>query len=149
MNIETEVTIQAPKEKIWQVITDIENATQRISAIEKIEILERPPEGLVGLKWRETRTLFGKSATEVMWITDAIENESYKTRAESHGAVYLTDMSITEHDGSAKLRMKFGSEPQSLGAKIMSVTMGYLFKNATKKALKQDLDDIKAAVENG
>lgn len=46
---------------------------------------ENTASGLVGLKWRETRMLFGKEATAEKWITDAVENECYKTRAESDG----------------------------------------------------------------
>jgi uncharacterized membrane protein len=147
MVLKAQVTIQGSKEKIWQLITDIEGSPNTINGIEKIEILEKPKDGLVGLKWRETRTLFGKTATEIMWITEAIKNESYKTRAESHGAVYITNFTISERDGEAILAMGFNATPQSFGAKILSATMGFLFKKATKKALMQDLNDIKAAVE--
>ena len=147
MNIEVQVTIQGSKEEVWRVITDIENSPGTISGIKEIEILEKPEDGLVGLKWKETRTLFGKTATEVMWITDVNEYESYKTRAESHGAVYITSLNLSEQDDNTLLTMTFGGEAQTLGAKLMSATMGRLFKNATKKALIQDLNDIKAAVE--
>ena len=149
MNLKTQVEIQGSKEKIWGVISDIENASNTITGIEKIEILEKPKDDLVGLKWRETRTLFGKTATEIMWITDAVKNESYKTRAESHGAVYITNLFISEQDGKTSLTMDFSSKAQNFGAKFLSAAMGFMFKNATKKALQQDLNDIKAAVEKG
>ena len=99
MQIRVRVPIEGSVEEIWKVITDIENSASRVSAIEEIEILEKPPSGLLGLKWRETRTMFGKSATEVMWITDARENEFYDVRAESHGTVYQSRLSITKEDG--------------------------------------------------
>ena len=85
MIAEQQVTISAPKQAVWKVITALENGAETISGIEQIEILEQPENGLVGLKWRETRTLFGKTATEIMWITDAVDNDFYTTRAESHG----------------------------------------------------------------
>jgi hypothetical protein len=44
-------------------MTDIENASKIISGIDKIEVVEKPTHGLVGLRWRETRMLFGKPAT--------------------------------------------------------------------------------------
>ncbi len=69
MKLKVEITINGTKEQIWKVITDIEGSVETISAIEKIEILEQPESGVLGLKWEETRTMFGKSATEVMWIT--------------------------------------------------------------------------------
>jgi len=147
MIMKVQVSINGAREKVWPVITNIENAHKTISGIEKIEVLEKPAEGLVGLKWRETRTLFGKTATEVMWITDARENESYSTRAESHGSVYKTNLALSEQGQNTQLTMEFEGVPQTFAAKLMSATMGIFFKGATKKALMQDLVDIKTAVE--
>ena len=147
MALEVEVTIEGPKEDVWNVITDIENAPDAITGIEKIEILEKPSDGLVGLKWQETRTLFGRTATEIMWITDAVENEMYKTRAESHGAVYITSLVVSNQDAKTRLTMEFDAAPQTLSAKVMAAITSIFFKKATKKALMQDLIDIKAAVE--
>jgi hypothetical protein len=147
MNLSVDIDINGSAGKTWQVISNIENATDNISGIEEIEILEKPQNGLVGLKWRETRTLFGKTATEVMWITDAVENEYYKTRAESHGSVYVSKLMISETNGQTRLTMDFGAKAQTFVAKILYVLMGFLFNGATIKALKKDLDDIKIAVE--
>jgi hypothetical protein len=147
MLVEVQVTINGSRTAIWAAITDIENAPETISGIEKVEVLEKPANGLVGLKWRETRMLFGKPATADKWITDVAENEFYKTRAESDGFVFLSTMSISEGGGGLTLASAHDSRPQSIGAKIMSVPMGLLFKGVAKKALLQDLNDIKSAVE--
>jgi uncharacterized membrane protein len=147
MNVEAQVTINAPKEAIWAVVTNIENATQNISSIEKIEVLEKPASGIVGIKWRETRKIFGKTATEVMWITDAVENESYKTRAESHGTVYVCRFTIANQNGSNTLTMTHNSQPLSFMAKMMMGTLGFMFKGTMRKMILKDLNDIKAAVE--
>lgn len=148
MNIKVQVPVSASKEVIWKIITDIENAAQTVSGIDKVEVLEKPSDGFIGLKWMETRTLFGKTATETMWITEAKNNEFYNTRAESHGSVYLTTVSITESEGTVFLNMEFKGEAKTFGAKIMSFIFGPMIKNATKKALLQDLMDIKKAAEN-
>ncbi|MBC8335249.1 MAG: SRPBCC family protein [Anaerolineales bacterium] len=148
MKIESNICIDDTKEQIWKVITDIENSVNTIEAIEKIEILERPASGLLGLKWRETRIMFGKSATEVMWITDSAENEYYQTRAESHGAVYISRLQIETQGGETCLRMLFEGEPQGTFAKIMAAATSFIFKGATQKALDEDLRNIKASVEN-
>lgn len=147
MTITVEVPIQGSHAAIWKIITDIENSVDNISGIENIEIHHHPGEKLVGLKWTETRTLFGKTATETMWITEAEKNQYYKTRAESHGSIYTTIMRIVEGKEQNLLRMEFTGQPQSLGAKIMAGMLMPFFKNATKKALYQDLVDIKKAVE--
>ncbi len=147
MTISVEIPIQGSKEEIWKIIADIENSVTNISGIEKVEIHHHPGESLVGLKWTETRTLFGKTATETMWITEAEKNQYYQTRAESHGSIYITVMRIVENNEGTLLSMEFTGKPQSLGAKIMAGMLMPFFKNATKKALYQDLLDIKKAVE--
>ena len=148
MLVDVQLAIKGSKAAVWAAITDIENAAQFISGIESIEILEKPASGLVGLKWRETRMLFGKPASADKWITEAVENEFYKTRAESDGFVFLSTMSISERPGDGViLSSVHDSQPQSIGAKLMSMPMGLLFKGVAKKALLQDLNDIKTAVE--
>lgn len=147
MEFKTEIQINANKEKVWSVMSDIENAKDNIDAIQSIEILEKPTDGMVGLKWKETRTLFGKEATEVMWITEAAENQYYQTRAESHGAIYISRLWIEDNEQGSRLNMSFNGTPVTFGAKLMSAVMGWMFKNATVKALKKDLENIKTVAE--
>src|SRR3954470_311342 len=147
MIVEAQVPINGSKAAIWAAITNIENASEIISGIENIEVLEKPANGLVGLKWRETRMLFGKPATADKWITEAAENEFYKTRAESDGFVFLTTKRISENGGGMTLAESHECRPQTIVAKVMSIPMRVLFKGVVKKALLQDLNDIKSAVE--
>jgi hypothetical protein len=147
MIVEVQVTINGSKTAIWNAMTDFEHASEIIRGIDKIEILDKPANGLIGLKWRETRMLFGKPATADKWITEAAENKFYKTRAESDGFIFLSTMSISENRGGATLTSVHDSQPQSIGAKLMSIPMSLLFKGVAKKALLQDLVDIKAVVE--
>src|SRR5947208_14449253 len=128
MLVEVNVTIKGSRAATWAAVTDIENASKTISGIDKIEVLEKPASGLVGLKWRETRMLFGKPATVEKWITDAAENEFYKTRAEEDGFVFLTTKSISESNGGMTLAESHESKPQSIVKKLMSVPMLFLFK---------------------
>ena|SRR5207244_4090187 len=145
MIVEAQVTINGSKAAIWAAITNIENASETISGIENIEVVEKPANGLVGLKWRETRMLFGKPTGVDKWITDAAENEFYKTRAEDGGFVFLTTMSISESTGMT-LTSSHETKPQGIVARLKSTPM-FLFKGMIRKAILQDLNDIKAAVE--
>ncbi|NOT09859.1 MAG: SRPBCC family protein [Gemmatimonadales bacterium] len=147
MQITTSVIIQAPKEAVWKAVTDIENAAKRISAIESVEVLEKPERGMVGFKWKETRTMMGKTATEIMWVTEAVELEFYRTRAESHGAIYICGIELKESGGATELTMRFDGQPVTLFAKVFWACLGFMFVGATKKALNKDLQDIKAYVE--
>lgn len=141
------MTIQAPKAAVWDVVTDFENAADRISAIEELEVLERPESGLEGFKWKESRTMFGKTAEETMWITEAVENSHYKTRAESHGCIYRSTISVAGEGESTVLKMDFSGEATSFMGKIMSGLMGWVFKGSMRKAMLQDLTDLKGVIE--
>lgn len=147
MTLSTRISVNASPKTLWAIISDIEHATERISGIEKVEVLEKPESGLAGLKWRETRSMFGKQAVETMWITEAEENHYYQTRAENHGMVYISRMFITKENGQTFVGMSFEGKPQTFGARIMGALMMPFFKKATKKALLQDLQDIKKAAE--
>ena len=147
MIVEVQVTINGPKAAVWAAITNIENASKFMSGIQNIEVVEKPATGLVGLRWRETRMLFGKPATAEKWITEAAENEYYKTRAEDNGFVFLSTIRISESNGGIMLTSCHESKPQGIVARLMLIPMGLLFKGVAKKALLQDLIDIKSTVE--
>ena len=148
MIVEAQVTVNGSKAAIWAAITNIENASKIISGILNIEVLEKPANGLVGLKWRETRMLFGKPATVEKWITDAAENVFYTTKAEDGGFMFLTTMRISESgNGSVILTSSHDSQPQTIGARLMSIPMGLFFRGVIRKAILQDINDIKSKVE--
>jgi uncharacterized membrane protein len=149
MVVEAQVTINAPRADVWAAITDIEHAADFISGIEGIEVLDKPARGLVGLRWRETRMLFGKPWTAEKWITHAVEHESFSTRAEEQGFAYLSTMRMAQGSDGITLTSVHVSEPHGIVAKVLAIHMGVLFKGVAKKALLQDLHDIKAAVERG
>lgn len=142
------IEIAAPPEAVWRIVSDFENASKTVRAIEKVEVMERPASGLVGFKWRETRTMFGKQATEVMWVTAASEPSHYDTRAESHGAIYTTRVALAPRGDGTRLTMEFEGRPVTFGARLAWGLMGFMFKGATRKALAKDLEDIKAKVES-
>ena len=146
MIVEARTTISGAKAAIWATITDIANAASIIRGIERIEIVGKPDQGLVGLKWRETRMLFGKPVAVEKWITQAVENEFYETRAESDGFVFVTTMRLSQaHDG-VTLTSSHDSRPQGLVATLQAIPMKLLFKGVIRKAILEDLQDIEAAV---
>ena len=147
MTVEEQITINRNKTAVWTAITDIRNTAKLISGIEKMEILNEPENGLVGLKWRETRMYFGKPSAIDKWITDAVENKFYKTRAEMDGFIFLTTMSISESGDNIRLTSLHETKSQGIIAKIKSLPMIF-FRGMLKKAILKDLNDIKTAVEN-
>ena len=149
MIVEVQVIIRGSRAAVWAAITDLENAADFTRGIERIEILERPERGLVGLKWRETRMLFGKPASADKWITEAAENEFYRTRAEDIGFVFLSTLRIAESGGATTLTSTHESIPRTFLARLQAIPMALFFKGVMRRALLRDLDDIRSAVEKG
>lgn len=146
MIVEAQIAIHASKAAVWRAITDIDRAAEIIRGISKIEIIDRPPSGLVGLRWQETRTLFGKPATVEKSITEAVENEHYATRAEDDGFLFLTTQRVVESSDGVTLISSHETKPRGFVARLKSAPMVF-FNGVIRKAILEDLSDIKAAVE--
>ena len=148
MELSVFIEIERPPEVVWKAIIDFKNCSNYIESIVNLEIIDEPNNTLIGFKWKETRVMFGKEATETMWITDYVENEYYQTRAESHGYVYTSILCIERVQENTKLTMSFSAEAQTLFVKIFSSCMGFIIKGSMKKALIKDLNDIKTHLES-
>lgn len=146
MAIIVDELIDAPREQVWQLVTNPDVWEDMISGIVSVEVIDRPAQGVVGLKWREKRMLFGKEATETMWVTAAETNRWYETRAENHGAIYTTRVSLDDVDAKTRLRMEFSSRATTFVSKLMSL-MAFMFNGTLRKMLQQDLSDIRARAE--
>lgn len=146
MTVAVQMVIDGSKEKVWSVITDVKSAAHVINGIEKTEIISKPEAGWVGLRWRETRMYFGEPAAVEKWITEAKENEYFITRAEMDGFVFITTMRISEDRGTVTLTSSHETRSSGIVARIKSLPMIF-FRGTLKKAIFQDLLDIKRAVE--
>lgn len=148
MTIKAETKINAPIDKVFEVFADIKGAQDRITGITKIDILSDAKSG-IGTKWRETRIMFGKEATEVMEITDLQKNAFYTVEADSHGTKYKTIYEFeSQDDGSTIVKMIFEGKPYTFGARLMGI-MWFFLKGATTKALEKDMIDLKKYCEGG
>ena len=145
-SVTVSVAIAAPQQAVWERITDIERAHERIPAIKRIEILSPQRHGL-GLRWRETRIMFGKEATEVMEITEWRPPHEYVTSAQSHGSDYRCTLRVEPTAEGSTLSFHFTATPLTLAARVMGMLMGPLMRGAIAKALQGDLNAIKAACE--
>ncbi|EMY34559.1 hypothetical protein D477_009133 [Arthrobacter crystallopoietes BAB-32] len=140
--------IDAPAEVVWDVLTDIGRADSTLSGVDSVEILT-PGAYREGFRWRETRKMLGKAATEEMWVTEVQPGQSTVVKAASGGADYTTRFTLTPSGDGTELRMFFGAELQNPGwpARLAMAVFGKLGISAARKAMQQDLYDIAAAAE--
>ncbi len=141
----TEKYIEAPREVVFDTALDLRSAAENIRGIQKMEVLTEGPIRL-GTRFRETRILFKKEATEVMEITTLERPTRYALSAESHGSKYLTTYDFAQEGSGTRVVLTFAAEPQTLLAKAMGLVFSFMIK-ACMKAVDQDLDDLKAVAE--
>ncbi|MGI9585020.1 MAG: SRPBCC family protein [Acidimicrobiia bacterium] len=147
-SLEVHKTVNAPASTVWETITNLESSPDIIGGIESVEILTDGPFS-VGTRWRETRTMFGKSSTEEMEVTGVDAGRSYVVEADGHGVHYRSVMSVVPVDEeTCTLSMTFAGEPTSTASKFFAATIGKMFEGGTEKALQQDLEDIAVAAQS-
>lgn len=141
------VLIDAPPQRVFDVFADLAQAPSRISAIKKIEILTPGPVG-VGTRFRETRVMFGKEASETMDITGFDPPRSYRTEARSCGTHYVSTMTFEPEGPATRVTMHFTGRPLTLTAKLLSFMLFFMM-GACAKAITKDLEDLKRHIEGG
>lgn len=137
----------APLETVWEVMADFENAADRIQAIVKLEMLTDGPVGQ-GSRFRETRIMFKKEATEEIEITAWDPPNSYTTECDGCGCHYTCVITCEPDGDGTKVTMSMSVRPLSTFAKIMGVVTGWMMKGACAKAFAKDLDDLRAFIES-
>jgi uncharacterized membrane protein len=145
MHIKVSKDINAPIERVFDVFTDLEQAANRIAGINKVEILSDVKQGK-GTRWRETRTMMGREATEVMEISAFNPHQSYEVTAASRGMEYHTIYTFTPQGDAIRVEMVFSGKPTSLLAKMMT-PLGVLMQGTARKALEADMEDLKRVCE--
>ncbi|WP_062389977.1 SRPBCC family protein [Demequina iriomotensis] len=148
-SVRAEREIAAAVERVWEVITDLDFATEVIPSILRIERLEG--EGYeVGVRWRETRKMWGREETEEMWVEAADAPVSTTIRAESRGTEYVTVYTLEPRDGATLIVCDFSAETPSPGPaqRLGWVLFGKAGMKATQKGLEQDLEHIARAAEH-
>ena len=140
-----EQQVNASVEDVFAAASDLPNAPHRIRGITKMEVLTEGPIG-VGTRFRETRIMFKREATEEMEITSFDPPAGYTMECRSHGSHYVTRWSFHPEAGGTRIRMVFEARPLTFMAKVM----GFIFKPLMKACMKEtakDLEDLKTSVE--
>ncbi|MGD9692656.1 MAG: SRPBCC family protein [Phycisphaerales bacterium] len=141
-------TINAPQARVFEVFTDLRSAPQCVSGIKSLDVLTDGPIGLA-TRFRETRVMFGKEASETMEITAFNPPNSYEVTADSHGCHYHSLLTFTPQGPNATTAsMTFNATAKTIPAKLMGALMGWMVKGACRKAMQKDFDDLKRAIES-
>lgn len=138
--------IDAPQQRVFEVFADLRNAPQRIAAIESLELLTDGPIA-VGTRFRETRKMFGKAATEEMQISAFDPPRGYSVTADSCGARMESSFRFTPEAGGTRVDVEFAATPVTFMAKLLS-PLSFFFAGTMKKCVMKDVDDLKRVLES-
>ncbi len=141
------IRIRGTQQQVFDAISDLEHAADRIRGIVSLEKLTEGPVGL-GTRFRETRIMFKKECTEEMEITEFDPPHGYRVGAEGCGCLYDTRFSVTPDGDETIVEMSFQATPTTFMGKLM-LPLGKLMQGTMKKMINQDLNDLKTHIEGG
>lgn len=137
--------VNAPPETVFRVATDLDNWSDFIRGIERIERLTDGPMR-VGTRYRETRKMFGKESTEEFEVTGFDAPREFAVQAYTCGALFVSRHRFVPDISGTLVELTLESKPQSIIARLMA-PLGKLMMGSMKKLIDADLDDLKAIAE--
>jgi len=145
MQVDLETTIHATPSGVFTIAADIARWPDFISAIDSVEVLTPGPVG-VGTRFRETRKIFGSSATEDMTVAEFAPPHRFVLTAQNHGTAYRAEHTFEPTGDGTRMRLSFEGLPTSLLARLMT-PIGLLFLGSVKRQLAADLADMRREAE--
>jgi hypothetical protein len=139
--------VQASLDKTFHIFTDFQTSPQYIKGIQSLEILTPGVIGK-GMRFRETRIMFGRPATEEMEITQFSPLQKITISAFSHGTQYHTTYTFSLlSENSTRVEMVFQGIPHTTFSKVMGKLCGWMMTGSLKQALMNDMKDLKQVAE--
>ncbi|MFQ5627145.1 MAG: SRPBCC family protein [bacterium] len=135
-------TINAPIDKVFKTVSDINNFSKAIPHIVKAEIISDIKSG-VGTRFSETRLMKGKEATEEMEVTEYVENDRVRIVCDSHGTVWDSLFTVASVNDQTELTLSMDAKSYKFMAKLMNP----MIKGMLGKALEADMDAVKVYCE--
>ncbi|MEV6651847.1 SRPBCC family protein [Streptomyces sp. NPDC051219] len=145
VTVERRLSVSA--DRAWEALTDLQGMPAVLTGVESVEVLTPGPFA-VGTRWRETRRMFGKQATEEMSVTACERPKRYVVEAESAGTHYVSEFSFDRTGPeTTTVRMHFSARPPGGFAGLLAKVFGALGTRAVEKAVAKDLADVAASLE--
>jgi len=145
MQIELETIVAAPPAAVFSTLADVDSWARFMSGVESVEILSPGAIG-AGTRFRETRTMFGKTATEEMTVVEIEPPNRLLLAASNHGTQYRVEHKLAAAGAGTRLSLQFSGTPVTLLARIFA-PLGLLFAGSVRKQIEKDLADLKREAE--
>jgi len=143
--VTVDTQVAAPVKRVFEVFTDLEHGAERVSNIQKIEVLTTRGFEL-GTRWLETREVLGQLDSAEMEVTAFERNRTYTITHHKAGTRIDTVFTFEPLKGSTKVRIEFGLEGHGLPAGLMA-PLAWASAGTVRDVISRDLADLKASLE--
>jgi carbon monoxide dehydrogenase subunit G len=134
--------IGAPAERVWAAATDVAGACERMSGVERIELLSDGPFG-VGTRWRETRIALDQRPTEEMLVVDCDPPRRIVLEVRGGDSVSRAVTTLVPAGpATTDVEVTFESTPRSVAGRLLGAVLGTLAARTVLATLNRDLEDL-------
>jgi uncharacterized protein YndB with AHSA1/START domain len=138
-------TVAAPVERVFEAFTDLEHSAERVSNIQKIEMLTAGGFEL-GARWRETREVLGQSDSAEMTVTAFERNRTYTITHNKAGTRIDTVFTFEPFENGTKVRIEFALESHGLPPGLLA-PLGWAIAGRVRDVISRDLEDLKQPMQ--
>jgi uncharacterized membrane protein len=140
MRFEQSIDIDAPRQRVWDVLTDLEAWPQRIETVDEVELLTPPPLG-VGSRVRLKQPRLPEGIWEVtVWDAPSF----FEYRQQSTGVTSVAGHRVEALDEG---RSRLSLELEMRGLLVAVVAL--FFKDLTNRYMTLEAQGMKRAAEAG
>ena len=137
--------VAAPVERVFGVFTDVEHSAERVSNIQKVEMLTVGGVKL-GSRWLETREILGHPDSAEMEITAFERSRTYTITHQKAGARIDAVFTFESVNEGTRVQIEFilrsgGLPPGALAPVRLAIA------NKVRDVIGHDLEDLKAFIE--
>ncbi|HEX6923898.1 MAG TPA: SRPBCC family protein [Longimicrobiaceae bacterium] len=148
VSFRTEMLIQAPPAAVMEAMTDLDAWPRWMPALVRVEKLTEGPFDLE-TRWRETRKVFGREASEVFHVTEFeppgrlglwVNGAEGTTGKGEYRFLYLLEPA---GEGTTRVTLEGEANMPGLAARVL----GFLFRGMLRKGTERDLAALRSWLE--
>ena len=137
--------VAAPVGRVFDVFTDIEHCAERVTNVQRTEMLTVGSLRL-GSRWLETRAVLGYLDTVEMEVTAFEQDRTYTITHHKAGARIDAVFTFTPADGQTSVQIEFVLEGHGLPPGALA-PVRWLMASTVRDVIGQDLEDLQAFIE--
>ena len=145
MQIAVKCFVETPPDAAFSTAIDISNWPRFISGVQSVELLTPGPVA-AGTRFRETRSMFGRQASEDMTLAQIEPPRRFLLTAFNHGTAFRAEHLFAPEAAGTRTTLVFEGQPATLLARLFA-PLGWLFLGTLKRQLELDLADLKREAE--